>query len=40
MIEAFITKHGGIYPFKHIACVYPGIVTQFYTQEQLHQPVQ
>ena len=24
MIEAFITKHGGIYPFKHIAYVYPG----------------
>lgn len=25
MIEAFITKHGGIYPFKHIAYVYPNI---------------
>ena len=24
MIEAFMTKHGGIYPFKHIAYVYPG----------------
>ena len=24
MIEAFITKHEGIYPFKHIAYVYPG----------------
>lgn len=24
MIEAFITKHGGIYPFKHVSCVYPG----------------
>ena len=25
MIEAFITKHGGIYPFKHITYVYPNI---------------
>ena len=24
MIEAFITKHGGIYPFKHVSYVYPG----------------
>ena len=24
MIEAFMTKHGGIYPFKHITCTYPG----------------
>ena len=24
MIEAFITKHGGIYPFKHITYVYPN----------------
>ena len=23
MIEAFITKHGGIYPFKHITYAYP-----------------
>ena len=23
MIEAFITKHGGIYPFKHITYVRP-----------------
>ena len=25
MIEAFMTKHGGIYPFKHITYVYPNI---------------
>ena len=25
MIEAFITKHGGIYPFTHITYVYPNI---------------
>lgn len=25
MIEAFITKHGGIYPFKHITYMYPNI---------------
>ena len=25
MIEAFITKHGGIYPFKHITYVYHNI---------------
>ena len=23
MIEAFMTKHGGIYPFKHITYAYP-----------------
>ena len=25
MIEEFITKHGGIYPFKHITYMYPNI---------------
>lgn len=25
MIEAFITKRGGIYPFKHITYMYPNI---------------
>ena len=27
MIEAFMTKHGGIYPFKHITCAYPDSST-------------
>ena len=27
MIEAFMTKHGGIYPFKHITYAYPDSST-------------
>ena len=24
MIEAFVTKHGGIYPFRHVTYAYTG----------------
>lgn len=24
MIEAFITKHGGVYPFRHVTYAYTG----------------